>query len=157
MSQSLATPSPTTPSAAERAAAEAAVQPAAVAATSSDAADVRLNQLLKFVEEADKRVSNTSTTFGVVALAVCGLALVLLPAIFVFAGGTTRFPNVDYMVTSLIGAVLLIGSFVALVVNSRGRSQDVKALISTGADLISRLNQSAASNAAAQLAAGENG
>ena len=141
---------------AARAAAEVAARAAAVAAASAEAVDTRLTRLIKFVEDADKQVSNTSATFAMVAFAVCGLALVLLPAIFVFIGETTRFPNGDYLVTSLIGAVLLIANVVGLVVDSRGNSRDRKALFSTGAELINRLEQSAASNEAAQLAAGGN-
>jgi hypothetical protein len=142
---------------AERASAEVAERAAAAAMMSAAAGEKRLSSLLDFVARADKQVSNTSTTFAVAALAVCGLVLVLLPAIVVAAVGTTRFPTVDYLVTSLIGAVLLIGSVVGLVVDSRGRSGERKALYSTGADLVDRLDKAAANNTAAQLAAGGNG
>jgi hypothetical protein len=143
--------------AAELAAAEAAELAAAASAASPETVDTRLARLIKFVEDADKQVSNTSTTFALVAFAICGLILVLLPGIFVFIGETTRFPNADYLVTSLIEAVLLIGSVVGLVVDSRGKSGDRKALFSTGAEVIDRLDQSAARNKAAQLAARGNG
>jgi hypothetical protein len=145
--------SPPTSSAAERRADEVAQQAEAAAAASTSPADIRVTELLRFVRGADKQVSNTWTTIAIAALALCGLILVLLPPIFVLAFGTARFPNVDYLVTSLTGAVLLIGSVVGRVVDARGRSRDVKELFSACTEHLGRMDQYAASNLAAQLAA----
>ncbi|MQY24358.1 hypothetical protein [Nocardia macrotermitis] len=113
----------------------------------------RMRQLLEFVERADRQVGRTSTKSALSLLASGGLVLVLLPAVTVFIAGTFRFPQEDYMITSLIGAVLLVGSVVGFVVDSRGRSRDLTKLTQAAVDHDAHLQESWAKAEAAKATA----
>ncbi len=91
-----------------------------------------LSQLLAFVKATDDQVAHTSTKFALGGMAGGGMALVLLPALAVLIAGTSRFPLGDYLITSLIGAVLLVGSAAGFVVDSKRQSKDLDTVLSHG-------------------------
>jgi hypothetical protein len=86
-----------------------------------------LEDVQVFVRALDKELNSTWALLAIVGLAVCGLAFVLLPAISVVAVGSGRFPETDYIVTSAIGATLLVGSVAGIVAVTRGKERVIHA------------------------------